>query len=458
LPGHEVRIVDGAGYELGERQEGRLEFRGPSATSGYFKNDAKTRELFRDGWLDSGDRAYVASGDIYITGRVKDIIIRAGRHIYPQEIEEAVAGIAGVRKGGVVVFGTTDQSTGTERVIVVAETRETDESARAELQKRAHEVATDVAGTPPDDMVLAPPRAVPKTSSGKIRRSAAKELYESGTIGAPQRSLWWQVVRLSLAGAGPQLKRLRRLVADFFYAGWWWIVVACSSLLAWLAVMLLPRLNWRWAAARTIARAALALAGVTIAASGIEHIPRRNAILAFNHSSYMDALVLAAVLPGEPAFVAKKELAGQVFAGPFLRRLGTPFVERYDVKGSLSDAESLTKIARQERVLVFFPEGTFTRRPGLSAFYLGAFKIAVDANLPVLSGIIHGTRSMLRGDQWFPRWTPVTIEIGAPIAPSGTDFAAVLRLRDAVREAILVRCGEPDLGEMVKPTRPEAGA
>ncbi|TIX77704.1 MAG: fatty acyl-AMP ligase, partial [Mesorhizobium sp.] len=141
LPGHEVRIVDGTGREVGDRQEGRLEFRGPSATSGYFRNDAKTRELFRDGWLDSGDRAYVASGDVYITGRVKDIIIRAGRHIYPQEVEEAVAGIPGVRKGGVVVFGATDRSTGTERVVVVAETRETDESARAELQKRAHEVA-----------------------------------------------------------------------------------------------------------------------------------------------------------------------------------------------------------------------------------------------------------------------------------------------------------------------------
>ncbi|TIU97404.1 MAG: 1-acyl-sn-glycerol-3-phosphate acyltransferase, partial [Mesorhizobium sp.] len=278
----------------------------------------------------------------------------------------------------------------------------------------------------------------------------------SGTFGAPQRSLWWQVLRLSLAGAGPQLKRLRRLLADVLYAGWWWIVVACSLLLAWLAVMLLPRLDWRWAAVRMIAHAALALAGVTITASGIEHISRRNAILAFNHSSYMDALVLAAGLPGEPAFVAKKELAGQVFAGPFLRRLSTLFVERYDVTGSLSDLKALTKIARQGQILVFFPEGTFTRRPGLSAFYLGAFKVAVDANLPVLPGIIRGTRSMLRGDQWFPRWTPVTIEIGAPIVPSGTDFESALRLRDAARQAILARCGEPDLGEMVKPTRPEA--
>ncbi|WP_159588828.1 AMP-binding protein [Chelativorans xinjiangense] len=456
LPGHEIRIVDAAGYEVGERREGRLEFRGLSATSGYFRNDAKTRELLRDGWLDSADRAYMAKGDIYITGRVKDIIIRAGRHIYPQQIEEAVADIPGVRKGGVAVFGVPDQASGTERVIVVAETREIDPAVKATLQARAHEVVTDIAGTPPDDIVLAPPRTVPKTSSGKIRRSAAKELYESGKMGTRQRTLWWQVFRLSLSGVVPQMRRLRRLAADVVYAGWWWMVVACSFLLAWLAVMVLPRSDWRWVAVRTIARAALAAAGVTVTVYGIDHIPRQNAMLVFNHSSYMDALVLSAVLPGKPAFVAKKELAGQFFAGPFLRRLGTLFVERYDVAGSLSDAEALIAVARQGRILVFFPEGTFTRRPGLSAFYLGAFKIAAETNLPVLPGTIHGTRSMLRGDQWFPRWTPVTVEIGSPVTAPGTDFASVLLLRDTARKEMLARCGEPDLGEMVKPTLPEA--
>jgi acyl-CoA synthetase (AMP-forming)/AMP-acid ligase II len=86
---NDVRIVDDAGHEVGERHEGMLEFRGPSMTKGYFRNDAKTRELFHDGWIKSGDRAYIAGGDIHITGRVKDIIIRAGRNTYPQEIEKA---------------------------------------------------------------------------------------------------------------------------------------------------------------------------------------------------------------------------------------------------------------------------------------------------------------------------------------------------------------------------------
>ena len=103
--------------------KGRLEFRGPSATSGYFQNATKTRELFHDGWLDTGDRAYMAGGDLFITGRIKDIIIRAGQHIAPHEIEEAVGAIPGLRKNGVAAFGVTDPASGTERVVVLAETR-----------------------------------------------------------------------------------------------------------------------------------------------------------------------------------------------------------------------------------------------------------------------------------------------------------------------------------------------
>jgi 1-acyl-sn-glycerol-3-phosphate acyltransferase len=451
LPGHEIRIVDEAGRELGERREGRLEFRGPSTTRGYFRNETKTHELFRDGWLDSGDRAYLAEGDVFITGRVKDIIIRAGRHIYPQEIEETVAEIPGIRKGGVAVFGVTDSQTGTERVIVLAETRETDVNARAALEARAQEIANDVAGTPPDEIVLAPPGTVPKTSSGKIRRSAAKELYSSGRVGAPQRALWRQILRLSLSAIGPQFARLNRRFREALYAAWWWIVVVLSFVFAWLAVMILPRLDWRWNAVRAIARAALVVVGVPVAVSGLDRVPRGNAMLVFNHSSYMDALVLTAVLRGEPLYVAKKELAGQIFAGPLLRRLGTLFVDRYDIIGSLADTEDVIVAARQGRNIVYFPEGTFTRRPGLSGFYLGAFKVAAEASLPVLPGIIRGTRSMLRSDQWFPRWTPLSIQIEDAVKPSGTGFASLVQLRDAVRKVILAHCGEPDLGELVKP-------
>jgi 1-acyl-sn-glycerol-3-phosphate acyltransferase len=451
LPGHEVRIVDAGGRELPERHEGRLEFRGPSATSGYFNNPGATGALIRDGWLASGDLAYTAGGEVFITGRTKDIIIRAGRHLHPQEVEEAIAAVPGIRKGGIAVFGVTDRRSGTERVVVLAETRETGPAARSALEARVRDVVLDTAGTPPDEIVLAPPRSVPKTSSGKIRRSTAKQLYERGRLGRRERRLWWQVVRLAAAGLWPRAVRLFRRLRELAYAVWWWGVIAGAVALALLAVVLLPRRAWRWRALRGLGRGAFALVGAPVRVRDLDRIPPSGAVLVFNHSSYLDACVLAAALPGEPALVAKRDLPIPAVLVPLLRRLGTPFVERYDVAGSVTDAGALVAVAREGRPVVIFPEGTFTRRVGLAGFYLGAFKVAAEAGVPVLPGVIRGTRTMLRGDQWFPRHAPLAVELGAAIPPAGTDFASLVRVRDAAREVILAGCGEPDLGELSKP-------
>ena len=456
IENNEVRIMDDAGHELGERYEGMLEFRGPSVAKGYFRNEAKTKELFHDGWVKSGDRAYIANGDIHITGRVKDIIIRAGRNTYPQEIEEAVSAIPGVRKGGVAAFGSPDPENGTERLVVMAETKETNPEARAKLIAAAHEVVTAIAGSAADDIVLVPPRGVPKTSSGKVRRSSAKELYETGRTNVKQSGVWLQIARLSLSTIGRSASNGMRLIGDTLYAGWWWFVTGLGFLAAYITTMLLPTLSSRWAALRGIARAVLALTGISVKVTGAEHLPRGNAVILFNHTSYMDALVIAAVLPGEPAFVAKKEFADQAFAGSFMKRLGVAFVERFDAAASLADAEAVTGMAKQGRLFVFFPEGTFTRRAGLLGFYMGAFKVAAEAGLPVIPGTLHGVRTLLRGDQWFPRRTPVSVTIEAPLQPAGTDFTAMLALRDQARAAMLKHCGEPDLGLLEKPVQAPA--
>jgi hypothetical protein len=158
-------------------------------------------------WLDTSDRGYMTSR---ASSSPTHQTSPRRQHLYPQEIEEAVATIPGVHKGSVAVFRVTDASAPS---VVAGETRETDPSVRSALQARAHEVVTDAAGTPPDEIVLAPPRTVPKTSSGKIRRSAARELYESGHIGPTQRVLWWQLLRLAASGTGPQLRRFGRLRA-----------------------------------------------------------------------------------------------------------------------------------------------------------------------------------------------------------------------------------------------------
>ncbi|HJS59618.1 MAG TPA: AMP-binding protein, partial [Vicinamibacteria bacterium] len=186
---HEVRIVDDAGVELPERRVGRLLFRGPSMTPGYFEKPEATAAMSAPGgFYDSGDLGYAADGEIYITGRRKDLIIKAGRNLVPQEIEELAASVAGIRKGCVVAFGCLNEATATESLVVVAETRVSAAPARDALVAAISERVTEGIGVPPDEVVLAPPGAVPKTSSGKIRRLATRELHERGQLGCPQRT------------------------------------------------------------------------------------------------------------------------------------------------------------------------------------------------------------------------------------------------------------------------------
>ena len=431
--------------------KGGLSSAAPRQPPAIFENEAKTRELFHGDWLDTGDRGYLADGRVFITGRVKDIVIRAGQHIYPHEVEGAVGDIAGIRRGAVAMFGVADPAAGTERIVVLAETDVVEAGARQALRDRAREVTVDAVGFAPDDIVLVRPGTVPKTQSGKIRRAAAKESYLKGSLEGGRRAMQWQILRLSLAGFAARCSRLGSAARQFSYAIWWWFAIAASVVAGMTAVLVLPNLAWRWAAVRGLARTALASVGAAPSVTGAERIPRRGAILMFNHSSYVDALVLAAVLPGEPAYLAKKEFADQIFMGMMLRRLGVLFIERFDLAESLADITTAIDAASRDRVLVIFPEGTFTHRSGLLGFFLGGFKIASEAGLPIVPGALRGTRSMLRSDQWLPRKTAVSVEFGEPVQPFGKDFASVLRLRDSVRSAILKRCGEADLNELIKP-------
>jgi acyl-CoA synthetase (AMP-forming)/AMP-acid ligase II len=124
---------------------------------------------------------------------VNDIIIRAGRNIYPHELEEAIGNLPGIRKGCIAVFGSIDHATATEKLVILAETHETEPDARERLQTAITALAVDLAGAAPDDVVLAPPHTVLKTSSGKVRRAASRELYERGHLTAPTRPAWRRI-------------------------------------------------------------------------------------------------------------------------------------------------------------------------------------------------------------------------------------------------------------------------
>lgn len=445
LAGHQIRLVDSTGYEVGEREEGRLEFQGPSATSGYYRNPEQTRRLFHGAWLDSGDLAYMAGNDVYITGRVKDVIIRAGRNIYPHELEEAIGNLPGIRKGCVAVFGSIDRATATEKLVVLAETHATDPDVRERLQTAITALAVDLTGAAPDDVVLASPHTVLKTSSGKVRRAASRELYERGRLTAPTRPAWRQILRLAWSGVSPQLRRATRGAGAMLYALYAWTLFWIMAPPVWLAVAALPRPAWALAVIRAAARTLQRLSGVSFHVQGLDRLPHSPCVIVANHASYLDGIFLTAVLPREFSFVAKREFTSRFIARVFLRHIGVEFVERVDLTRGVEDARQVAQAVRRGKTLMFFPEGTFTRTPGLLPFHMGAFAAAAEAGAPVVPIAIRGTRSILRSDQWFPRRGTVTVTIGAPVQPAGDDWASAIQLRDAARAEILRYCGEPDL-------------
>lgn len=444
LPGYQVRIVDDTDTLLAERQEGRLEFAGPSATRGYYRNPEATRALIRDGWLDSGDLAYLADGEVFITGRVKDVIIRAGRNIYPHELEEAIGAVPEIRKGCIAVFGSRDAHNGTERLIVVAETRSTDSATQARQRAQIQELSVQLVGTPPDDIVLAPPHSVLKTSSGKIRRAASRALYERGDIGRRRTGVrdW---VPILLAGGIGMLRRSLHALGGVLYAVYAWLVFIVIGLPTWMLVMVLPGPRWCSPLIHHAARLAAVVCGIRLRMRGTDHLPRGPCVIVANHASYIDGIVLTAALDGPQSFVAKREFTRQFVVGRFLRQIGAAFVERFDPHKSLNDARALADAARRGKRLVYFPEGTFVDAPGLLPFRLGAFVAAAEAGVPVVPIALRGTRHILTGSRWYPRRGDIDITIGAPVKPEGRGWHAALRLRDAARAAILKDCGEPDV-------------
>ena len=446
IPDHDLRVVDAAGLELPDRHEGQLQFRGPSATTGYFRNPEATKTLFDGDWVNTGDRAYLFQGRLYITGREKDIIIRGGRNISPYELEEAVGDLAGVRRGCVAVFGSTDAVSGTERVVVLAETRERDAARHQELKAKINELAIGLIGAPVDDIVLAPPHTVPKTSSGKIRRIAAREYYERGPSAVKPQAVWLQFLRLILAGMAPQLRRGMRVARGLLFTVWAWLVLVICFLVIFLAAAITPGRR-TWKTGQACSRLLFRLCRIPVAVRGLENLPATGPyVVASNHTSYLDAAVLLCVLPWRnSAFVAKRELGDNFFSRVFFGGFGTLFIERFDVQKSAEHADELAQAARQGTTLIVFPEGTLLRHTGLLPFRTGAFQTAGQAQVPVVPLALRGVRSVLRDGTWYLRRAPISVTVSPPIAPEGSDWNSAVRLRDQVRGEILKHCGEPDL-------------
>ncbi len=183
--------------------------------------------------------------------------------------------------------------------------------------------------------------------------------------------------------------------------------------------------------------------GVSPRVSGLENIPAGQCIIVANHASYLDGIILAAVLPPRFAFVIKREMASVPFAGFLLRRIGSEFVERFDKQRSAVDARRIMQSAVTGQSLAFFPEGTFRREPGLQRFHSGAFAAAKRGNLKLVPIIIRGSRDMLPANQALPIPGTLEVIIKPAITPNLADDSTG-SLINACRASILEDLNEPD--------------
>jgi fatty-acyl-CoA synthase len=467
VPRHEVCIVDEKGNEVPERTEGFLWFRGPSATSGYYRNPKATEALLPRGaaagdaeyaWVDSGDRAYRAEGEIYVTGRVKDIIIKGGRNLYPHEVEELTSRAEGIRRGCIVAFGLTDEASGTEKLVVVAETRERDAKRLAALAARVTDLVSQGLGLPPDRVELIPPGGIPKTSSGKLRREETKQLYTAGTLSASRAPAWLQIARLGTAGTLRNLGRetlagVKRGL-EILYGVYFGVVFFLWVVPTWVMVQFIKDHKEAGRFTSSALRVLFALIGCPVRVAGKEYMDTPGAKLyASNHTSYFDVLPLMLGLGVPYRFVAKMEVRHMPFVGTFLDRMGHLKFDRTDPESRLRQAEEMEEFLRNGESVFVFPEGTFTEEDGVRPFQLGAFKAAAATGAPIIPISLAGTRKFLRDGTYLPRPTSVTITVHPPIYPQTTDRASdhadssgwheLIRLRDATRDAIVRDSGEP---------------
>jgi fatty-acyl-CoA synthase len=175
MPGLDLRVADGSGRPVEERGIGEVQVRGPSITSGYINDpDATRASRTPDGWLRTGDLGYLAGGELHVCGREKDVIVIRGRNLHAHDLEAVAGRVEGVRAGHAVALGVQFEGEG-ERLVVIAESRQYERPERiADAIRRELDLTINAV---PHEVCVVPPGAIPKTSSGKLKRIATRELY-----------------------------------------------------------------------------------------------------------------------------------------------------------------------------------------------------------------------------------------------------------------------------------------
>jgi 1-acyl-sn-glycerol-3-phosphate acyltransferase len=226
-----------------------------------------------------------------------------------------------------------------------------------------------------------------------------------------------------------------------------WVIFLLCVLISLLTVTIVPGLERRQRWTTRSSRAAFVLSGIPVEINGLEALPEGHCVVVANHASYIDGPLLKGFLPGRFSFVIKGEMRNIPVVHFLLRRAGSRFVERFTTAGSTRDARQIVKAAQGGQSLVFFPEGTFIKEPGVGRFRAGAFAAATKGQMPVIPVAISGTRRMMSSGQLLPRPCRIRVDILAPISPDHETFADSRQLAEVARQAILNVLDEPDLLE-----------
>lgn len=388
----EVRIV-----------EGRVEIRGRSVMHGYYGHPPRG-----DAWHDTGDLGFLHDGELYITGRAKDVVMIGGRCLHPHDVESVLAEVRGIRKGCVAAFGVDDG--GSERLVVLAESRGAD--PRLCLQRVFQET-----GVRPE-VVLLPPRSLPKTPSGKLRRGEARRRYLQGELQPPRLSWKWMFRALWawLAATRPSLRGLWV---------WGWV------LWCWAELSLLRR------PVRPAVRHLLRRLGIRVEGLGGARGP---VCLTCNHASLLDPLLLIAAWEGPPLRFVVAEEAGR---HPLLRTLCRDHVRVRRGRGQAEEALSkFQQSLERGDCLVVFPEGGIESAPGVRGFATGAFRACGATGARVLPVAIEGSRQLLPQGHWVPARGTVRLHFLPLQSAEGPGFEAAARLAQSTRAAVASALGE----------------
>ncbi len=443
IPGHTIRIIDDAGHDVDDRVIGRVIFKGPSMMQGYYRNPEATAAAMVGEYIDSGDYAYQIDGEIFITGRRKDLIIKAGRNYYPEEIEGVIAGVEGARKGCIIAFGVHDDRWSTEKLVVVLEHKLQSSKEHSSFKNEISSRVNNAIGIPPDEIILIPPGAIPKTSSGKLQRSKCKAMYSDKKLTAKRVPMWIQIARLSLKAGVHKLWRSFKKTCRFFYSIYVYLVLIMSVPGMWLFSIILPQKIGR-SFVKGWARLALCLSGMPVRLVNKQGWAKSGkCIYVANHSSYIDAVVLFSVLPSKTLLIGKKEVFKYPFIGRIAKTLGAMPVDRYDFAKNIEDTKKITEYVSKEGSIALFPEGTFTYMVGIRDFKLGAFRIAADTKASIIPLAIRGTRNIFRGTN--PLLCPgkITVIVNKPIEPLGDDWEEVTRMHRCARQILSEASQEP---------------